>query len=232
MGLTNQKAFTLIELLIVTTLLSLLMFTGSYAYSLFTNKWQSELGQFSKINKQMMAFHRIETLLTNLTPYPIRQDNSQPAFLFIGNKDSILAVTHDGLFSQNSAEAFRLSSVKTSDGTYQLLYQAKSLEHTAILTESQEIIFTNEIILLDNLNKIEFYYYGWSSYQEKKSRTADNQAGSKKWYEVYSGIDKQLTPEKIEIKLTQGKKQITINLNLDTQTDRWLASYFDGNNND
>ena len=196
MTLNNQRGFTLIELLIATSLLSLLMFTGSYAYSLFTNKWQSELGQFNQSNNEMMAFSRLQTLLNNISPYVIRQDNGEPAFFFIGNQDSILAITHDGLFEQDAAEAFRLSSIKTVDGKYKLLYQAKSLAKDFILTESQEIIFDKEITLIEGLDDVAINYFGWSSYLDKKSRTADNLVGEVKWYPTFSGIDKTITPGK------------------------------------
>jgi prepilin-type N-terminal cleavage/methylation domain-containing protein len=223
----KQSGFTLIELLIVTILLSLLMFSGTYAYSLFTNKWQSELGHFNQSNLQATGFVHLQKILANISPYVIRTDNNQPAFFFVGGPDSLLAITHDGLFTDNSAEAFRLSSVKAADGTYQLLYQARSLANMAIINESQSVEFSDEIVLVDRLDKIQFRYFGWSSYGDKKSQSADNLVGEIKWYDVFSGIDKQLTPEKIVLKLTQGDKHIPISVNLDHDADRWLSSYFD-----
>jgi len=227
---SNQQGFTLIELLIVTSILSLLMFTGSYAYSLFANKWQSELGQFDESNRRTMGFYRLQTLLTTVSPYAIRKDNGQPAFLFIGANDSLLAITHDGLFSRDAAEAFRLTAVKTDNGKFKLLYQAKSLIDTAILTESQSIEFTVQLVLAEQLDRISFQYFGWSSFQDKKGRNADNLIGQHQWYSKYSGIDKQLMPEKIEVQLTQGEKTITFLINLDSTSERWLTPYFDQDN--
>jgi len=143
-----------------------------------------------------------------------------------------LAITHDGLFSDNSAEAFRLSSVKAADGTYQLLYQARSLANMTILNESQSVEFSDEIVLVDRLDKIQFRYFGWSSYGDKQSQSADNLVGEIKWYDVFSGIDKQLTPEKIVLELSQGDKHMPITVNLDHTAERWLRSYFDETQSD
>ena len=139
----------------------------------------------------------------------------------------MLAITHDGLFSQNSAEAFRLSTLQTPEGKFKLLYQAKSLANTTILTESQSVDFTQQLILADELDGIQFQYFGWSSFQDKRNRTFDDYSERQQWYNTYSGIDKQLTPEKIKVQLTQGEKTISFIINLDSNPERWLASYFD-----
>jgi len=225
MKLNTQHGFTLIELLIVTTILSLLMFTGSYTYSLFTNKWQSELGQFANSNQRTMGFHRLQTLLTNISPQIILTDDNQPAFYFVGTADSLLAITHDGLFSQSSTEAFLLSSIKTEDGKFKLLYQAKSLADTTILNESQEIEFKQQLILAEQMDDIKFQYFGWSSFQDKKRPVTENFTEQSKWFTSYSGIDRQLTPEKIEVKLTQGENNITFVIRLDANAERWLTPY-------
>lgn len=221
-----QQGFTLIELLIVTTILSLLMFTGSYTYSLFTNKWQDELGQFNQVNQQATSFHRIQTILTNIIPYAILKDDNQPAFFFIGGEDSLLAITHDGLFSTDAAEIFRLSTTKDANGKSSLLYQAKSLAMDNILTESQSVEFDHQLVLATQFDGITFNYYGWSSYQDKKNYNLENLVGEHQWYKNFSGLDKQLIPEKVEIILTKADKKMTILVNLDNNTERWLSSYF------
>lgn len=224
---SNQQGFTLIELLIVTTILSLLMFTGSYSYSLFTNKWQNELGHFDQSNRSTMGFFRLQTLLTNISPHVILTDDNQPAFFFIGASDSLLAITHDGLFAQNAPEVFRLSAIKTPEGKFKLLYQAKSLIDTTVLTESQSIEFTQQLILAEQLDNITFQYFGWSSFAEKNGRSFDNLIGEHQWYNRYSGIDQQLTPEVIQVQLTQDEKIITFTIHLDEKPERWLSPYFD-----
>jgi prepilin-type N-terminal cleavage/methylation domain-containing protein len=225
----SQKGFTLIELLIVTTILSLLMFIGAYSYSLFTNKWQSELGQFNHSNQQIMGFSRLKTLLTNIIPYVIIKDNKQPAFFFIGAKDSLLSITHDGLFSNDGAEAFRLSVVKTKTGKFNLLYQAKTLADMAILTESQNINFDHQLLLAEQFDEISFSYFGWYSFFEKQKVSAEYNPKLPRWSEKFSGLDKQLIPEKITVNLKQDGKTMTLLISLDQKVERLLAPYFDNN---
>ena len=172
-----------------------------------------------------MNFQRLHTLLSNIMPYVVRRDDKQPAFFFVGGEDGLLAITHDGLFSQNAAEAFRLTVVKQENDKYQLVYQAQSLGGGNIISASQQIEFGDSLVLFDGLDRVEFGYYGWRSFKVK-----GNASGSRvqpQWYSVFSGLDKQITPEKITLTLTQGSREITLSVSLDRNTERWLSPYFD-----
>lgn len=223
---TNQLAFTMVELLIVTLLLSMIMAVGTYSYSLFTTKWQKELGNFNHTNQLSMNIQKIERILSNIQPYVLRKKNAEPGFFFIGSGTSLLAVTHDALFSSGVSEAFRLSAIKNTSGKFDLVYQSMPLLNTNITTEKQTIEFVNRITLLNNLDNIYFRYYGWPSFRIKSDRTVENLT-LKKWYETFSGLDNQLTPEKLELFIVIGEKKLTFVIELDKEPERWLSNYFD-----
>ncbi|WDE03951.1 hypothetical protein SG34_021650 [Thalassomonas viridans] len=215
----------MIELLIVTSILSMLMFVGTYSYSLFTGKWQEDIGQFAKINHEASNFQRLNVILSNLMPYVVRKDNDQPGFFFIGGKDSLLAITHDGLFSQASAEAFRLMAMKTDDEKYKLIYQAKPLNALTINTASQSIDFSDKITLFTGLDRIEFQYFGWASFVEKSQASTGKNAPKPRWFTVFSGLDNQTFPERLRLTLYRDEKQIDFLITLDTNMARWLSPY-------
>ncbi len=194
----SNKGFTLVELLVVTTLLSLLMLVGTYSYSLFTNKWQDELGHFKESNEQAVNFHRLFRVLSNIQPYVVIKNNKEPGFLFIGASDSLLAVTHDSIFSPNTNEVFLLSKVRSEDGNVNLVYQAKSLESASVITSKEEIAFEKEITLLSGFTDISFSYYSWPSFNAKGDRRSITPI-TRAWTSSFSGIDNQLTPETIKV---------------------------------
>ncbi|REL26107.1 prepilin-type N-terminal cleavage/methylation domain-containing protein [Thalassotalea euphylliae] len=224
---TQNRGFTLIELLIVTFIISLLLFTGGYAYSLFTNKWQEEIGQFDQVKRFSVGLERLRMATENISPLVIFKDNKQPAFFFIGDKESLLAITHNGLFNFNFPEAFRLTVLTKPSGKKQLLYQALSLEGFAILTESQSIDFERQQVLIDDVDDISFSYYGWSSFFDKKGRTADNLIGELAWSTRFSGLDRVLMPEKIELTITNENQKLNLITELDSSVEEHLRTYFD-----
>jgi len=225
MNNVKQGGFTLVELLISTTILSLLMLLGTYSYSLFTNKWQDELGQFSQANEQSMNFQRLQTVLESVMPYVVRKDNRQPGFFFVGGENLMLAVTQNGLFTTDAPEAFRLSVLRNDNGKYKLLYQAKPLNNSTITSSSQELTFSKKILLADNMDEVSFKYYGWNHFATKSDRTEK----SASFKSNFSGFDNQLMPEKIIVSIAKNEKEIELIIHLSEDNSSWLSTYFDGN---
>jgi len=221
----KQEGFTLVELLISTTILSMLMLLGTYSYSLFTNKWQEELGQFSQANEQSMNFQRLQTVLGSVMPYVVRKNNRQPGFFFVGGENVMLAITKHGLFTADAPEAFRLSVLRNENGKYKLLYQGKSLNNSIITSSSQELTFSKRILLADNMDEIRFKYYGWSHFATKSNRTEK----SASFQRDFSGFDNQLMPEQIMVFIAKDEKQIELIINLSEDNSSWLSTYFEVN---
>jgi prepilin-type N-terminal cleavage/methylation domain-containing protein len=223
MNNVKQGGFTLVELLISTTILSMLMLLGTYSYSLFTNKWQEELGQFSQANERSMNFQRLQTVLESVMPYVVRKDNRQPGFFFVGGENVILAITQQGLFTADAPEVFRLSVLRNDNGKYKLLYQGKPLNNSIITSSSQELTFSKKILLADNMDEIQFKYYGWNHFTTKSDRTEE----SASFQRDFSGLDNQLMPEKIIVFITENEKEIELIINLSEENSSWLSTYFD-----
>jgi prepilin-type N-terminal cleavage/methylation domain-containing protein len=223
----KHAGFTLIELLISVTLLALLMLVGTYSYSVFTNKWQDELGQFSVVNRQATNFQRIQILLNNISPLAVRKDNGQPGFFLVGDNTRLLGITYNGLFTMDKPEVFRLSVSKNDDQTFELLYQAKPLIDSTVVSASQEITFTNNIVLLDNLDEISFRYLGWPHFTDADSSANTSNISSPIWSSSYSALDSQIMPEKIALFIRKEDREITFNIALSLNSARWMSHYWD-----
>jgi len=220
-----QKGFTLIELMIAISILSLLLFTGAYSYSLMSERWNKELGQFSTSAKVAKNLDLLQRLLTGVSPFVVVDNKRKPSFFFIGASDSLLAVSNTGLFSNNYPEIFRLTSLEKENGLIDLIYQSESTENVLLTGTAQSIDFAKEIILFSDLDSVSFSYFGWENIFVKNSRS---ETGFKqKWQNSYSGIDKQLIPNLFTLVLVKGGESLSFPVILEADSEHWLSPYFD-----
>lgn len=221
----RQKGFTLIELMIAISILSLLLFTGSYSYSLMSERWNKELGQFSTSAHVAKNLNLLQRLLTGVSPFVVVDDKRKPSFFFIGASDSLLAVSNIGLFSNHYPEIFRLTTVEKENGLVDLIYQSESTKNILLTGTDQSIEFTKKIILFTDLDSVVFNYFGWDNIFVKNSRAESGII--QRWYNNYSGIDKQLMPELFTLILVKGGKRLSFPIVLEADSEHWLSPYFD-----
>lgn len=219
----RDHGFTLIELMISITILSLLLFTGTYSYSMMAERWNKELGQFSKLQKNAKHLSVLQGVLEGVNSLVVIDNEKEPSFFFIGGEDSLLAVSRSGLFSNEYPEIFRLTSVNKENGLIDLVYQSLSTENFLLLGTEQEINFEKKLILFKNLDKVNFSYLGWPSLTHKIN--ASENKTKQQWFSHYSGIDNQLMPQQLSVTLTKRGKSLTIPIILEQKPERWLRYY-------
>lgn len=222
-----SKGFTLIELMIAITILSLLLFTGSFSYSLMSERWNKELGQFSQSAKQAKNLELLQRLLEGVQPYVVVDKNKKPSFFFIGDNNSLLGVSRSGLFETEYPVIFRLTANVKESGTVDLVYQSASTKNILLIGTDQSIEFTKQVVLFTGLDKVEFSYYGWSHLYEKSAEIKNS--NNQRWYERFSGIDNQLMPEKYSVTLIKDEQKLSIPVLLEDKPERWLAPYYEEN---
>jgi prepilin-type N-terminal cleavage/methylation domain-containing protein len=223
----SQKAnqgFTLIELMISISILSMLLFTGSYTYSLLSTRWDKELGDFSQTVNKAKNQQLTQNLLAGIQTFVITDNKQRPSFFFIGHKKSVLAVSRGGIFSNDFPEIFRLTAIEKENGLFDLVYQSASTKNILLTNTQQEIDFTQQLVLFSDLTQVSFSYLGWSHVDEKSAETLP----SAKWFETFSGIDNQLMPIEITLTLTNDKGLFFIPIELDQNPELRLSPYYEG----
>jgi len=223
----KHNGFTLIELMISISILTMLLFTGSYSYSLMSERWNKELGQFSNSSKTAKHLVLMQSLLEGVQPYVVVDSKKTPSLFFIGQNTSLLAVSRAGLFSGDYPEIFRLTANKNADGKVDLIYQSSSTENVLLTGTDQNIDFSKTLILLTDLDEVTFNYFGWTHLYDKNSIRKTNKVAQ--WSTDFSGIDRQLMPERYSITLVKSGSSLTIPIQLETTPERWLAPYFKEN---
>ncbi|PHS21100.1 MAG: hypothetical protein COA85_13375 [Robiginitomaculum sp.] len=227
----RQQGFTLIELMISISILSMLLFTGSYAYSLMSTRWNKELGHFSVSAKNTKNLEVLQRLLEGVQSFVVVDNKKVPSFFFIGDNTSLLAVSRAGLFSGKYPEIFRLTTIEKPNGLVDLVYQSASTENVLLTGTEQSIDFTKKLTLFSNLDSVSFNYFGWSHLYEKNALVSEKKYKNKKpqWFERFSGIDNEIMPEKFNITLYKKEKSLVIPIKLEAKPERWLAPYFKEN---
>ncbi|MBQ4849240.1 type II secretion system protein J [Pseudoalteromonas sp. MMG012] len=219
----KSSGFSLIELMISLVILAMLLSTATMAYQLLLTRWQKGLDKFELSYQTYRGNELIQSVFSGIYPYVVTDQSGRPSFFFIGKDDSLLAVTRNGLFSEEHPEVFRISLVKKADQYYQLVYQSTSINNYLLLKTDQEIEFEHQIVLLDHLVSASFRYFGLESLVQATSAPVP----SMQWFHTFSGIDNQLIPRYTELALISavGESQLLGRHNSESFGE--LSSYFE-----
>ena len=149
----QSEGFTLIELMISIAILTLLLFTGTYTYSMLLSRWDKQLGSFEYNARIARNLEVLQRVLEGVHPYIVVDNNKKPSFFFIGAQKNLLSVSHTGIFSADFPEIFQIIANKQSNGKYSLIYQAISTEKIILVGTEQIINFEKQITLFKELSK-------------------------------------------------------------------------------
>lgn len=225
----KNSGFTLIELMIATTILSGLLFLGSFTYQMLAQRWTKELGEFQNTLETTKSFNLLNATLAAVQPYIVLDEgdgnskNYKPGFLFVGRENRLFSVTKQGLFNQNYPEVFRLIVEKNTENKYNLIYQGASTKQEALVTAQQSITFTQQITLLSDFDEIKFNYFGWDGLAARNEGVQNGLEPT--WRSTFSGLDNQLLPEQIAIFLKKDDKDLLFTVAFDAKSSRYIAPY-------
>lgn len=227
LGMSRNKhaGFTLIELLITMSILSALMFTGTFSYQLLASKWQKEVGTFNQTLEHAKGISLLSQILNGIYPYVVMDNKLQikkPGFLFIGTNSRLLSVTQQGLFSEHYPEIFRLTLQPNKD-KFNLVYQSVSTKSVTVLTADQKIEFKHSYLLLENIDSFNLSYVGWTNVNTMSDEKENNQAP--KLSSNFSGLDRQILPVNLTATLSINSKVMSIEANTERSALQHMTLY-------
>ncbi len=160
----KNSGFTLIELLLATSLLMVVLFAGYYGYSLYMQKWQKRTQFFWQQSQQTLSFDVLSRVFESTFPYIVNSDKNEAAQYFSGDQERIIFITNSPLFSNETAVVeFK---VLQQDGHYSLVYNEATMSGSLLLQQSDTITWQQQVVLIDNLQRISFEYFGWKNLDE------------------------------------------------------------------
>lgn len=206
----RSQGFTLIELMLATSLLLMIMFSGYYAYALYSNKWQKRTDHFWQNTQEALAFDTINRAIQSTYPYIVKSDDNEAAIYYQASEQHVLFVSHSALFSERLAVVELAFEQKK--GIYQLIYKEAPLNNQLLLAQKDIIQWEHQVVLLDHLVEAKFSYFGWKNLTEvMKNIQSDETATDRKlsiiapsWYGQHYMENRRILPIKIQINL-EGK---------------------------
>lgn len=200
------KGFTLIELMLATSLLMLVMFSGYYAYSLYTNKWQKRVQTFWQGSERAMALSEVNRMLIAMNSYVVTGKNNRACIYFVGSSSRLRFVTDSPIYGSGSALVeLELQSI---GDTYQLTYKERSLINNPLLKLPQiedSINWHKQSILMSGILEFEWSYFGWTSFNEAAVQLNFNEnainTDTRQWYEKHDANLIRVLPLNIQLKV-------------------------------
>lgn len=219
--LISQRGFTLVELLIAITVLSLILAISYGFYATLSERWGKQLRGFDDAVMDLRHQNILHITLKGVIPWIVVDAAQSPSFFFVGDAQQLLTVSGRGVFDRQRPEIFRLSVVQNESGLNDLVYQAASTRNQVLSRVDQNIEFDHQMTLFRDLDRISFSYYGWQNLDAKSAGAGQS------WYDVYSGIDRMMLPSIFLITLEKQGKRLQLFSSIEGDVERWLAPYLE-----
>lgn len=215
----KQAGFSLIELMIATTLLTLVMFAGYYSYSLYSSAWSKRVEYFWKHAEADVSQVKLVELIQGMHPYFIRKERTNEAFIaFSGTSQTLTFITQGGFFASGYVVAKLDIVTEQQTGHKRLQYREAQIGVQPLLEwRTEELAFSEPLTVVRDLDFAKFSYYGWQDYASAFRKDDDellitDSSKYKKWFDSYLGDEKRLSPLKVKIQLQSAESQVESNI--------------------
>ena len=222
------KGFTLIEMLVSMTLLTMLLLLTMTAYSFFSERWNGRLGHYNQSLYSTKNLLITSDILQSIISYVVVDDEKKPAYYFEGNINGFVAVSNSSFAKPGIASVIRLQVTQNSDFTFNLSYQEAVMDSLLLVTHNQPLSFEQGQVLFENLTDIRMEYFGWPTRADKfyDETTGTRGQSPKGWFTNYNSIERGLHPEQLKITLTSSEGTQTIHIQLNDARTTLFNNYY------
>jgi len=218
----QSQGFTLVELLVAMSLLSMIIYLASSAFGLFSQRWDGRLGQFEKTMHSARSKMLVQEILTNLVPYVAYENSGKAVIFFEGNRNGFVGVSSQSIYKYDNYAVVRLS-VRQNPELYDVIYEEWPMDRDHLVSVDQTISFSEPLILFSAVSSPLFEYYGWPQF------TARIQNETKfippKWSSNYNAVDSLFMPVKVKLTFTTAKGPYQLFSHLPDQRKGLLSRY-------
>ena len=200
----KENGFTLIEVLISTTIIGLVVYLAFLAQSFFVNIWYSNKLATNVAMEEYRAHSLLRSAIESITEYFITDPESEKVGahypFFNADSKSVEFVTLSSVFYKGAAAVGKLSLKKNfEEKTMELIYEEAPLNTMYIRYQGDKITYSRSMVIADKLSNVTFRYYGtWEIIWDNELEYFKT---IKQWQDIYYGKDRATTPDIIEISL-------------------------------
>ena len=194
------KGFSLLEMLVAMTVLSMVIGISTYAYSMFIRQWDGHLGRFDEAQAQYQRLEWLATALEDALPYLVRGDDGVPVFYFLGRDEGLTLVTMSPIFGVGEPALIRVFREPDEEDAWKLVYEEAPFAGTLLVHPDQRMDFRHRLVIARGLPRPVFRYFGWTDLRSRVT-VEESLSAERLWFDEYDGIVRQFHPEKIELRL-------------------------------
>ena len=219
--MSRESGFTLVELLVAMSLLSMVVLVGSAAFGLYGERWDGRLGQFDAKLRATQNLFLVQESLDSLVPYVARDRNGKPVIYFEGNRNGFVAVSSKSLLSEGNYAVVRFSVRENSDLSYDVLYEEYPMVDDLLLTIGTPLPFSRPLTLFRSVADPVFSYLGWSDIEERQGEIL----APPRWVSEYNGVKAWFSPLKAKLIFSSSLGEPQIIGTIAAQRDGLLSRY-------
>lgn len=193
----TKTGFTLIEILLSMVILSSVIFVGSLSFAVYSEKWQSGIGDFDEVYAESRNVLLMQKMFIGASNYIIKNEKGDVAYFFEGASQRLTFVSNNPIYNPASPAVVSLHIETNSDGLQNLVYSEYSFEDQLLLHENQPLEKDFSMVLLSREN-IRFNYFGWET-NEQRIASNDGKDFVPDWQKIYDGDVSGMLPFAVSI---------------------------------
>ena len=195
----RSSGFTLVELLIAITILSLVIGLASYAFSLFSRHWETPRRSFQGAVGELQRLDLVVRALGDAIPWAVKTDGNRFGLYFLGREEGLTLVTASPVFATGSPAVVRVFREPMGANRWRLVYEEASLASVLLREANQELPFNKRMTVLTNLPSLRFSYFGWSSLDARA--VAADSGTQAEWSSEFDGLVRLQQPLRVSMEL-------------------------------
>lgn len=193
--------FTLVEMLIVITIMSLVVGAATYGYSLFSRHWDASLRSFQRARDQFQRVELVNQAVSDCLPWAVRDKDGKTGFYFLGRDEGLTLVTGSPVFAPGYPAVIRVFREAEGEGRWRLVYEEAPLQGVRLRDADQQLPFKHRMVVLRGIEKLEFRYFGWASAAQRAEASEGLIGDTARWFDEFDGLRTSQHPQKIAVQI-------------------------------
>lgn len=214
------RGFTLIELLVVMAIMSLVIGSATFSFSLFSSHWERRSDGFAREVGQLQRIELVSEAVEDALPWIVRGTSGRVGFYFLGRDEGLTLVSGSPVFDSGRPAVIRLFRETDELGQWRLVYEEAPLAGVALRDANQVLPFRHRLVVASGITELKFRYFGWQSMASKIQAAEGLSEVTPAWSDQYDGIEKGMHPDRIGITLGEDETVFAVPQRADTALSR------------